>query len=378
MAPVLDVDNAVRLNDLFEMHVEQGLHHGAQLSVFKDGTEVVNVAGGTTGPSGGRTDPETPHLLFSCAKPLAAVCVHQLAERGAFDYDDPLRQYWPEFATPGTEKADITVRHVLSHQAGIPESEFDRKPDQWDDWDAAVEAMERVEVQFTPGTDAAYHAVTYGWLVGELVRRVTGAPIDEYAREHVFDPLGLADTDIGKPTADHGVATLVGYGDIDRCRQPSAGLEEFDPETAADIFNRDDVQQAVVPSSTAVGTASDLARLFACFANGGELDGTRILDEETVERATTLQAEVEHDDTLDVPRRYALGFERAGLPQDKYGALPPERVFGHGGLGSSVVWADPRENLAMAYVTNGVRAEAENRRRMNVMADAVRTAFETA
>lgn len=251
MAIVLDVDHVSQLHDLFEMHVEQGLHHGAQLSVFKDGAEVFNAAGGTIGPSGGRTTPETPHLLFSCAKPLAAIPVHQLAERGE-----------------------------------------------------------------------------------------------------------------------------VGYEDIDRCRVPPGGLKGLGPEAAADIFNRDDVQGAVMPASTAIGTAGDLARLFAALANGGELEGTRILEEETVERATTLQAEVENDDTLKVPRRYALGFERAGLPHDRYGALSPKRVFGHGGLGSSIVWADPRENLAMAYVTNGVRAEAENRRRMNVVADAVRTAFD--
>lgn len=109
MALVLDVDHVSQLHDLFEMQLEQGLHHGAQLSVFKDGTEVVNVAGGTTGPSGGRTEADTPHLLFSCAKPLSAVCVHQLAERGELDYDDPLRQYWPSFADPGTEKARITI-----------------------------------------------------------------------------------------------------------------------------------------------------------------------------------------------------------------------------------------------------------------------------
>jgi len=378
MALVLDVDHVSQLHDLFEMHVEQGLHHGAQLAVYRDGTEVVDIAGGTTGPDGDPTETDTPHLLFSCAKPLSATCVHQLAEQGEVGYDDPLRQYWPAFADPGTEKARITVRHVLSHQAGLPESEFDGKPDQWSDWDAAVEAMEEVDVQFPPGSDAAYHAINWGWLVGELVERVTGTPIDEYAREYVFEPLGMDRTHIGKPSADFDVATLVGFEDIDRCRVPPGGLKELAPRTAADIFNRDDIQQALMPSSTAIGTASDYARFFACLANGGELDGTRILDEETVERATTLQAEVENDDTLEVPRRYAMGFERAGLPEDKYGSLPPKHVFGHGGLGSSIGWADPEENLAMAYVTNGVRHTAENRRRMNIMADAVRTAFDTA
>jgi CubicO group peptidase (beta-lactamase class C family) len=377
MALVLDVDHVSQLHELFELQVDQGLHHGAQLAVYKDGKEVVNVAGGETGPGGEPTTTQTPHLQFSCGKAFTAAAVHQLAEQGALEYDDPVRRYWPDFAADGTEKASITVRHVLSHQAGLPSLEFDTTPEQWDDWDAAVAAVEDAELTFTPGTDARYHAISYSWIAGELIERVAGSPVDELVRENVFDPLDMDQSHIGKP-ADVELAELVGYGDFDRCRSPDGGLKGLTPESGAELFNRPEIQQAVMPSSTAVGTARDMARFFACLANGGELDGSRILRERTVERATTLQAETDFDEMLGVPRRYAMGFERAGLPQDKYGVLPPKRVFGHGGFGSSVGWADPQDELAMAYVTNGIREEAEHRNRVNTMAEAVRTAFSTA
>ncbi len=373
MALVLDVDRVSQLREVFDLHLTEGRHHGAQLAVYAGGEEVVSLAGGVTGPDGAPTAPSTPHLLFSCGKPYAAACVHRLVDGGSVGLDDPLRQYWPGFAEPGTEKARVTVRHVLSHQAGLPETDFDREPGRWGDWDAAVRAMEAAEVQFTPGRDAAYHAMSFGWLTGELVRRVTGTPIDEYAREQVFDPLDMARTHLGRPT-DVELPELVGFDGPDRCRQPDVGLKGLTPSEGAAMFNRDDVQRAVVPASTAVGTASDMARFYAALANGGELDGARILSERAVERATTLQTEVDHDERLGVPRRNALGFERAGLPTDKYGVLAPRRVFGHGGFGSSVAWADPARDLAMAYVTNGVREEAEHRARANAMAEAVRTA----
>ena len=374
MVLLSDVNRVPQVYEVFEMHLEEGLHHGAQLAVYKDGEEVIDHAGGVTGPDGDPTTTTTPHLLFSCAKPYAAVCIHQLAEDGSLAYDDPVREHWPDFADPDTEKGAITIRHVLSHQAGIPSHELDGRPDDWGDWGTVVEAMEDVEVEFTPGSTAAYHPINYGWIVGELVRRLTGTPIEEYVAENVFDPLGMDETHLGKPS-DLDIATLVGFQEFERCRTPESGLKGFTQEQAARIFNRDDVQEAVMPSSTAVGTARDMARFFACLASGGELDGTRILEERTVEQATTLHVEVDADGTLGVPRRYALGFERGGLPYDKYGVLSQTHVFGHGGLGSSVAWADPAENLSMAYVTNGIREENENRFRAQIMAEAVRAAF---
>jgi len=341
-----------------------------------DGTELVlDLATGTVGPDGPETTPDRRHVLFSCTKPYAGVCLHHLVERDALDYDDPVRDHWSEFAAAGTEKAEATVRHVLSHQAGLPYGPFDEAYDRWDDWDAAVAAMEELEPRFCPGSTAAYHALNYGFLVGELVRRVSGQSIDEYAREHVFEPLGMTETSIGLPDADpDDVATLAGFAAGERCRDAGIGLGGREDEAAA-LFNREAIRRAVIPAATGVGTARDMARFYACLVNGGELDGTRILDAETVEAATSVQVEVERDATMKVPRRYALGFERAGTAWDKYGTLAPRTTFGHGGLGSIVGWGDPESGLAMAYVTNGIREETEHTQRACGMANAVRRAF---
>lgn len=371
---VFEADGLTKLRQLFDWHLDSGLHHGAQLAVYHDDELVADFAGGLTGPDGNETTSAQRHVLFSCTKPFAAVCLHQLVEDGELDYDDPVCEHWPAFADPGTEKAGVTIRHVLSHQGGFPESAFDVRFDEWTDWAAAVEAMEAVETTFEPGSTAAYHSLTYGWVVGELVRRASGGGIDSYAREHVFEPLDMVDTSIGL-SGDDEVTTLTGFAASERCRTSEAGLGGLENEEAAALFNREEIQRATVPAATGIGTARDMARFYACLAANGELDGTRILDADTVERATECQIEVEHDRTMGMPRRYALGFERGGTPWDKYGTLSPNRVFGHGGLGSIVGWADPEERLAMAYVTNGIRDEDEHATRVNTMADAVRAVF---
>jgi len=361
------------LRSFFDYHLDAGLHYGAQLAVYHEGECVVDFAGGVTGPDGERTTSDRRHLLFSCTKPFAGACVHRLVDRGELDYDDRVRDHWPTFADPGTAKAEVTVRHVLSHQAGLPSVGIDDRPDRWNDPEALRDSVEAADLAFHPGETAAYHALSYGWLVGELVRQVTGTPIDEYAAENVFDPLGMDDTTIGSDADD--VATLVGFEPFDRCRESDAGLDTLTNAEAAATFNDPAVRGAVAPAATGVGTARDMARFYACFAGGGEVDGRRLLSEAAVDRALESQIRVERDGTLGVPRRYALGFERAGEVQDKYGALAPERVFGHGGLGSIVGWGDPEADLGVAYVTNGIRDEYEHAARASALADAVRRAL---
>lgn len=374
---VFDVEEEEELQQLFDLQLNAGLHHGAQLAVYKDGSEAFSISGGVSGPDRGETTTETLHVLFSCTKPYAGVCLHQLVEDGLLDYDDTVREHWPEFAEKGSEKAGVTVNHVLSHQGGFPVSPFDAKPDSWGEWGAAVKAMEEVELSFEPGSTAAYHAVTYGWVVGELVRRISGNPIDEYARENLFDPLGMENTYIGLPNnIDPGeVAALVGYDEFDRCRSPNAGLNELGNKEGAEIFNQTEVQRSVVPAATGIGTARDMARFYNCLANGGELRGVRILEEDTVKRITSVEVEVERDDTLGVPRRYGLGFECGGTVWDKYGVITPTGVFGHGGLGSIVGWGDRVDGLSMSYVTNGIRDEFEHQNRSAILAEAVRQVF---
>lgn len=373
--PRLERTDRERVAALFDRQLEVGLHHGAQLAVYIDGELALDLAGGVTGPNGGETTSDTRHVLFSCTKPFAAVTLHALVEDGGLAYDDRVVDHWPEFAAEGTEKAEITVRQVLSHTAGLTQCELDARPDLWSDWEACVEALEAVDPVYPPGERAAYHPLTYGWLVGELVRRISGTPIEEAAAERIFDPLGMTDTGIG--LRDHepdDVATLAAFDEFDRCRDPGEGLG--DNAQVAAPFNTEAVRRAVVPAATGIGTARDMARFYACLANGGELEGTRILAAETVEAATALEAETDADGTLGRPGRFALGFWKGGTAADPYGSLSPEYVFGHAGLGSSVGWADPELNVGFAYVTNGVREGSyEHVARVRQLADAVRTAL---
>lgn len=365
-----------RIAALFDRHLEVGLHHGAQLSVYVDGEQVLDLAGGVTGPDGDDETTDTRHVLFSCTKPYAAVTLHALVDEGELAYDDRVVDHWPEFADDGTEKADITVRQVLSHTSGLNRGEIDDRPDLWGDWDAVVEQLESMEPNFSPGEQPAYHALTFGWLVGELVRRVSGTPIEDAAAERVFDPLGMADTGIGlREDEDDDVATLVGFEPFDRCRDPGEGLG--DHTAVAAPFNTEAIHRSVIPAANGIGTANDMARFYACLANDGELEGTRLLSAETVENMTALEAETDADGTLGREGRFALGFWKGGTTVAPYGTLSPDRAFGHAGLGSSVGWADPEENIGFSYVTNGVRdGSYEHVARVNALADAVRLALE--
>lgn len=369
----LSEEDRERLRAEFDRQLDVGLHHGAQLAVYVDGELVVDFAGGIDGPDGEATTPETRHLIFSCTKPFAGVGLHQLIEAGDADYDDPIVEYWPEFAASGTQKAEITIRQILSHTAGVPYGDFDQAVEEWGDWDAVVEAMEDIEPVFEPGEQPAYHTFNYGWIVGELIHRISGQHVDEYVAENVLEPLGLEHTSIGLDEDEpDDVATLAGFDVFDRCRDPGEGLGIPASDSAA-VFNQESVHRAVIPAANGVGTAKDLARFYACMANGGELDGTRLLETATVETATETHAETESDGTLSRPARYALGFWTGGLANDMFGSVSTEQMFGHAGLGSVFVWGDREANVGFAYVTNGIREESyEHAARISGMSDAVR------
>lgn len=369
----LTKDNIKKLRAEFDRQLDVGLHHGAQLAVYIDGELVINFAGGIDAPEGETTTVETRHLLFSCTKPLAGVGLHQLIEAKDVDYDDPIIDYWPEFAESGTEKAEITIRQILNHTAGVPYGEFDQAVERWGDWDAVVTAMEDIEPIFTPGEQPAYHAFNYGWIVGELIHRISGQHVDQYVGENVLDPLGLDQTSIGlDENESDDVATLTGFEVFDRCRDAGEGLGTPASESAA-VFNQESVRRAVIPAANGIGTAKDLARFYACLANGGELDGTRLLTKDTVEMATKTHAETDSDGTLSRPARYGLGFWTGGLANDMFGSVSTEQMFGHAGLGSVFVWGEPESNVGFAYVTNGIREESyEHAARVGRMSDAVR------
>lgn len=367
-------DDIERLRGAFERQLDVGLHHGAQLAVYKDGDLVVDFAGGTTSPDGEATTSDQRHIIFSCTKPYVAVAIHQLVEEDDLAYDDRLVEHWPEFADEGTEKAEITVKHVLTHTSGIPVGELDDQPEQWTDWNAVVEAMENIEPMFTPGEQPAYHPTNYGWLTGELLHRVTGDGVRDVVAERVFEPLGMDQTSVGLGEDDDpaAVATLAGFEEFDRCRDPGEGLGIPASDSAAQ-FNDPALQRAVIPAANGISTARDMARFYGCLANGGSIDGVDLLDEETVAYAGEVHAETESDGTLSRPARYGLGVWVGGLANDMFGTVSTDSSFGHAGLGSNFGWADPDLGVGFAYVTNAIREESyEHAARVNAMSDAVR------
>lgn len=349
------------LENLFRHQIDQGLHPGAGLAVYRHGRLAVDLWGGLADDAGGTpVAADTMFILYSSTKPLAAACLHMLWERGQLDWDDTVAQHWPEFAKHG--KDGVTVRHVLTHRGGFPETPPELSWDRWQDWDYVVECMEDIIPDYPAGQIMAYHPRNFGWVIGEVVRRIDGRHIGVFLREEILDPLGLHDGYVGlPPELEPRVSRIHAMEDCDR-----PGMIR--------PYNRPEVHQAVHPAGGGIFTARDLARFYAMMCNGGELDGVRILKPETVAEATRLQSEA-NDFSLGMRMRRSLGLvlddSRMGATTNAGDGLG---TFGHGGAGTSVGWADPSMGLAMAYITNGFRASATNNPRLSAISRAVRAA----
>jgi CubicO group peptidase (beta-lactamase class C family) len=337
------------------MHAE-GTHPGAQLTVRRRGRILIQAAGGTMRPGepGPAVTQRTLFLLFSATKPLTALAVHMLAERGALDLDAPVARYWPRFGRHGKERA--TVAHVLSHQGGLPLGPKWLTWDRWCDLDTVARAMEERPARWVPGEDVGYHPLNYGWVLGELVRRVDGRTLGRFVADEITGPLGLRDTYLGLPPARE--AEVAHHADL-------SGESEFVTD-----FNRPEVHGVECGAATGISTTDDLTRFYTLWLQGGELDGVRLLRPETVARATTVVVDMRRDRTLQVPVRWALGFHLGG-PTSAFGRRSSPHTFGHSGHGSTIAWADPELGVALAFFTNGVQASLVNYMRMTRLSDAV-------
>lgn len=333
---------------------------GAACSVYRDGQPVVDVHAGLADASAGRPwTADTLALVFSCTKGVTAICANLLVERGLLDLDAPVARCWPEFAANGKE--GVLVRHVLSHSAGLPVIEGDFTLEAALAWDPVVEQLARQEPRWAPGTAAGYHVRSFGWLTGEIVRRVTGRTVGRFVADELAGPLDL-ELWIGLPESEEPrvarmipprepddpevravMETLLAPGTLmgDALNGPS-GLFHYD-----EMWNTRALRAAELPSSNGITTARSLARLYA--ATVGEVDGTRVLAADTVARART--AEIDGTDAvLGIPMRYGLGFALGP-------SLPPAcgpAAFGHPGAGGSLAFADPEARIGFAYVMNAM------------------------
>ncbi len=358
-AAQMDPQALQRVESLFRDQIAQGVHPGAGLAVYRRGGLVLDLYGGVADNRSGKpVTADTMFVLYSCTKPLTAACLHLLWERGQVAWDDRVAEHWPEFGRNG--KDAVTVRHVLTHTAGFPDTPAELSWDRWHDWDFVVETMENLTPLFQPGKIIAYHPRNFGWVIGELVRRIDGRPISQFLREEITAPLGMADTYMGLPESlEHRVSRVHATDDCDRPSMPST-------------YNKPGVHQAVQPAGGGIAAARDLARFYAMMVAGGSLNGTRLFESATVAEVTGLQVEgMDHTGGLHVQR--SLGLSLADRRMGARGQLT-HRTFGHAGAGTSIGWADPDLGLAVAYITNGFRAEHSNTERLSTISQAVRDA----
>ena len=293
-------------------------------------------------------------------KGMTATCAHILADRGLLDYDAPVAQYWPEFAAHGKES--IPVRWLLSHQAGLVAVDLPLKPRDHERWDIMIHALEETTPQWEPGTKNGYHMITFGWLVGEVVGRISGAAsLGTFFREEITGPLG-ADFFIGTPESeDHRTASIIQPAPNEifvRAPDPDAPTNALmersllhDSELVAAPNGRG-WRGAELPGGTGHANARAAARVYSALAQGGELDGVRLISPERVDVAREIQFD-SPDEVLTMRTRRSLGYTHPVLDT---GNRRGPQAFGHAGAGGSLGFADPEHRIGFGYAMNQMRA----------------------
>jgi CubicO group peptidase (beta-lactamase class C family) len=354
-----------RVRDALAEVLASGAEVGAALAVYVEGRAVVDLWAGHTDAARTRPwDRDTIVNLYSVGKPVTAICALRLVEARVLDLDAPVARYWPEFAQAG--KVRIPVRYLLTHQAALPAIARALPSGAWSHWDVMTEALAAQAPWWEPGAGHGYHVNTQGFLIGEVVRRITGKTLGTYLREAIAGPAGL-DFFIGlPPELDGRCADLVPRQatreDEELRRQLSANPENLSglplmrvnayrnpPEiSGTGVVNTRAWRAAEVPSTNGHGNARAVARLYSALAGDGELDGVHVLSPEIIARATAEQ--VHGDDiVLQRPTRFGLGFQ---LTMAERPLGPNPRAFGHFGAGGSLGFADPDARVAFGYAMN--------------------------
>jgi CubicO group peptidase (beta-lactamase class C family) len=348
---------------------------GAAASVFLHDRPVVDLWGGMADAAAGRPwEEDTVVLVFSSTKGATAICANQLVERGRLDVDTAVASYWPEFAAAGKEA--IPARWVLSHQAGLPAVTAPLTLQEVLAWDPVVAAIAAQAPMWEPGTATGYHARTFGWMVGEIVRRVAGISLGTYFAREVAEPLGL-DFWIGLPAdIEPRVARLYPPIPPEDPKVAEAMAAFLGPDTLLgqvlsgpsglfgynDMWNDRALHACEMPSSNGIASARSLARMYA--ATIASVDGVRLLSDDALALACEPQAE-RTDRVLGRPTRFGLGFMLAPVLAPFAGPAS----FGHPGAGGSLGFADPSAGLAFGYVMNQMQLGVTGDARTTGMAD---------
>jgi CubicO group peptidase (beta-lactamase class C family) len=333
------------IQDLARQHLQRRWHAGSQLAIYRDGALQLDLRLGDAAGEDSRL------LYFSAIKPVTAIAVLSLVAENRLSLDTPIAELWPEFGQGG--KQACTVRHVLLHQGGFPV--FDPAFD-WnriDDWDAVLASTAAIEAQWEPGTDTGYHPVTFGFALGEVIRRVAGRSPRAFLHDRIFAPLGMhCSLGVTDPAEQQRIALPVAmsestFDDPDGTeRRTSAIVERFRlPATL----------RGQLPAANGIGTAEALARFYSMLErrwnNHEDYSGVCPIPHHLVKQATRVHNAADVDRTSHLPSSYGLGFLVGG-------PFPPFNepdLFGHSGQQCTIAYADPHRGLAVAYVTNGLQ-----------------------
>jgi CubicO group peptidase (beta-lactamase class C family) len=364
-----DTTDAIpRTTELIQQQMSEGLHVGAQLYVSLEGKPVANLALGLARP-GVPMRPFTLMLWLSSTKPIAAVAIGQLWEKGKLGLDDLVAKHIPEFAQNG--KGQISIRHVLTHTGG-----FRGLVGRWEDqpWEQVIDAVckTKLEPGWVPGRKAGYHLHTSWYILGELIRRLDGRSFEQYVREQLFLPLGMANCWIGGLTG----STAKAYGDRLGLMHDTS-VEGVGPKVGHPLDDPDALMRPR-PGSNGRGPVRELGRFYEAMLFGGKLEGTRILMPETVEAMTAAHRVGLYDHTFRHTIDWGLGFIRNSAHYDAaagvadttpygYGSHASPRTFGHSGSQSSVGMCDPENGLVVALVFNGMAGEQRHDRRVRAV-----------
>ncbi|MEZ5232548.1 MAG: serine hydrolase domain-containing protein [Acidimicrobiales bacterium] len=349
------------VQELIDRQVAEGTQIGVQVCAYRNGEPFVDVVAGIRGPGDARpVEPDSLFLSFSATKGVTALAVHQLADRGLLDYDAPVAQYWPAFGAHGKDR--LTVAQAMSHQAGLHALPKPLQPEHLTDWDAALRRMEEGVPAWEPGTGTGYHAVSYGWIAGGIVAGVTGRHIQDVIRTEIAEPLGVGrELLVGIPEDPEVEARLTTLEIVPAGTglpiPDEAPFYEAMPKPMWPHFNELPFRRAVMPGANGHFSARALAKMYGALANGGEIDGVRLVSPERIAAMQQLRTD-EVDKVLMVSIRKNCGFFLGGLGPDLDGNLvhgpmgPRESAFGHPGAGGSVGFADPELGLGVAVIIN--------------------------
>ena len=341
------------VQEAIDAMVESGAERALQVAVYRDGELVVDAVAGEANPTTGRRyDSGTPVYCYSVCKAAASTLVHMLVERGKFHYETPVAEIWPEFGARGKQR--VTVRQVLNHTAGVPGIPLTTTVEDLCDWDRMCAAIADEQLWWEPGTKIGYHAYTFGYVVGEVIRRVTGKPIHDVLREELSGPLGVdKELYFGMPVAEQRRLAVL----EDAPLPPNFQMPEMPPDLPmfraapmslmpnAAFGNRQDTLTADIPAGGKC-SARAIAKMYAALL--GQLHGVRLISPERLREATTVSASGV-DEVFGMPTTWAMGYAVGAT-----GATPEEgkTQFGVGGVGGSFAYGDTKTGIAFALTKN--------------------------